>query len=129
LTVEKDPWLTPHRKAGVSALALIMLAQMGFAGSSLCGWGSLAGAGLVSLAPSALFLFSRQTYSALVSAVVVLPFMAWANVNECWGSHTGGGAGMAYVVVFLFGVPAAVFSGVLTLVVSKRLSRQAASGE
>ncbi len=125
----KDPWLTPHRKAGVFALALAMLAQMGFAGSSLCGWGSLAGAGLISLAPSALFLFSRQTYSALVSVAVVLPFMAWANVSECWGPQTGGGAGMAYVVVFLFGVPAAVFSGVLTLVASKRLSRQAASGE
>jgi hypothetical protein len=59
----------------------------------------------------------------LVSVLVVFPFMAWANVSECWGAHTGGGAGMAYVVVFLFGVPTAVFSGWLTLVVSKRLSR------
>ena len=119
----KEPWFTRQRTAGVCALAMAMLAQLGFAGAPSCGWGSLAGAGLVSLAPSALFLFSRQTYSALVSVLVVFPFMAWANVSECWGAHTGGGAGMAYVVVFLFGVPTAVFSGWLTLVVSKRLSR------
>ena len=77
----------------------------------------------VCLSPSSLFLIRRQTYSALVSAVVVFPFMLWANVSECWGAHSGGGAAMAYVVVFLFGVPAALFSGFLTLMVSKLLRR------
>ena len=100
-----------------------MLAQLGFAGSSSCGWVSLALAGVVCLAPSSLFLISRQTYSALVSAVVVFPFMLWANVSECWGADSGGGAAMAYVVVFLFGVPAAFFGGWLTLMVSKLLRR------
>jgi hypothetical protein len=119
LTVAKDPWLTRQRMAGVCAIALVMLAQLGFAGSSSCGWGSLAWAGLVCLVPSSLFLLSRQTYSALVSVVVVFPFMLWANVNECGGAHTAGGAAMAYVVVFLFGVPAALFGGFLTLVISK----------
>jgi hypothetical protein len=123
LTVAKDPWLTRQRMAGVCAIALVMLAQLGFAGSSSCGWGSLAWAGLACLAPSSLFLISRETYSALVSAVVVFPFLLWANVNECWAVHSGGGAAMAYVVVFLFGVPAALFGGWLTLVVTKLLRR------
>jgi len=123
VTVAKSQWLTRQRVAGVCAIALVMLAQLGFAGSSSCGWGSLAWAGVVCLAPSSLFLISRQTYSALVSAVVVFPFMLWANVSECWGAHSGGGAAMAYVVVFLFGVPAALFSGFLTLMVSKLLRR------
>ena len=123
VTVAKSRWLTRQRAAGVCAIALVMLAQLGFAGSSSCGWGSLAWVGLVCLAPSSLFLFSRQTYSALVSVVVVFPFMLWANVSECWSAVSGGGAAMAYVVVFLFGVPAALFGGWLTLVVSKLLRR------
>jgi hypothetical protein len=123
VTVAKSRWLTRQHAAGVCAIALVMLAQLGFAGSSSCGWGSLAWAGLVCLAPSSLFLFSRQTYSALVSVVVVFPFMLWANVSECWGAVSGGGAAMAYVVVFLFGVPAALFGGWLSLVVSKLLRR------
>ena len=129
LNVAKKPGLTRHRKAGLFALALVVLVQLGFAWPSSCGWGSLAAAGLVCLAPPALFLFSRQTYSALVAVLVMFPFMVWANVSECWGAPAGSGAAMAYAVVFLFGVPAAVFSGWLTLVVSRRLSRKAPPGE
>ena len=123
LTVAKGQWLTRQRAAGVCAIAMVMLAQLGFAWSSSCGWGSLAWAGVVCLAPSSLFLISRQTYSAFVSAAVVFPFLVWANVNGCWAVNTGGGAAMACVVVFLFGVPAALFGGWLTLVVIKLLRR------
>ena len=61
--------------------------------------------------PGMVIFIKWQTNWALPTySVTLFLFCLWANNAECSPS-TGGGAAMAYVVVFLFGIPIAFIAG------------------
>lgn len=66
---------------------------------------------LVMLVPLGMLAWP-SSWPCLVSAAMVLIFSLWANAQEC-APYAGGGASMAYVVVFLFGWPMALIGGMV----------------
>jgi hypothetical protein len=69
----------------------------------------------VVLSPAIIFLLLSRPASSIGASVAVAPFIVWANYQECIKPYAGGGASMAYVVVFLFGIPASIGVGLLLL--------------
>jgi hypothetical protein len=65
------------------------------------------------VALSAVFLLAGRPNAATAGALTLLPFLIWANYQECVKPYAGGGAAMAYVVVFLYGVPASLVAAFL----------------
>jgi len=64
--------------------------------------------------PAAAFLLAARPNAAAAGALTLLPFLIWANYQECVKPYTGGGAAMAYVVVFLFGIPTSLAAAFLS---------------
>ena len=102
-----------HRLVGAGAILLCFLAQSLYE-RFLCG-GGLTGFWQVTayaVLPVAALLVWSNPVAAPVAAAVILVFSFWANSMEC-KPYTGGGAPMAYVLVFLCGWPVSLASGVL----------------
>jgi|GEM_PF-1343848 len=71
----------------------------------------------------AAFLLAARPSAASAGALTLLPFLIWANYQECIKPYAGGGAAMAYVVVFLFGVPASLVAALVFAVARSRPTR------
>jgi hypothetical protein len=100
-----------YRLPGFIAIVLCFLAQSVYE-HFLCGGGFI-GFWLVTciaLLPVAALLLWSNPVGAPAAAAVILLFSFWANSMEC-KPYTGGGAAMAYVVVFLYGWPASLAVG------------------
>lgn len=67
----------------------------------------------VALAPAILFLLAGRSRSVVGACIVILLAVVWANDVECVQPYEGGGAAMAYVLVFLFGIPISLILGAL----------------
>ena len=103
------------RKAGLIAIGLFYLLQTAYA-TFACG-GNVLGmwvATTIALVPAFVAVALGSTAATIGACVGQLPFVLWANYVECVVPYTGGGAAMAYVVVFLFGMP---ISGLIALAV------------
>jgi hypothetical protein len=111
----RTPWekFAEKRKIGMLAIALFYAVQT-FYGYFLCSGIGIFGFWLVStvvLLPGLVIFIKWQTNWALPAyALTLFFFCLWANNAECSPS-TGGGAAMAYVVVFLFGIPISFLAG------------------
>jgi hypothetical protein len=63
----------------------------------------------------ALITYKDKKYIASTAATLsLLPFVVYANVHEYLLPYKGGGASMAYVIVFLFGVPFSILVAVVS---------------
>jgi hypothetical protein len=102
-----------YRLAGLLALGICFLVQSAyeyfFCGGGLLGFWRITA---IVLIPPALFILWPNPAAAPAAALTVLLFCLWANSMECV-PYTGGGAAMAYVLVFVYGWPASIFVGVL----------------
>lgn len=100
------------RKIGLIAVALFFAAQLLY-GYFYCSSGAMSFVAISAFVmfPGMVIFIKWQTNWGLptYSATLFL-FCLWANNAECSPS-TGGGAAMAYVVVFLFGIPVAFIAG------------------
>jgi hypothetical protein len=100
------------RKVGLSAVVLFFVAQLLY-GHFYCSTGAMSFLIISAfvLLPGMVIFIKWQTNWALPTyAVTLFLFCIWANNAEC-APYTGGGAAMAYVVVFLFGVPISFLAG------------------
>jgi hypothetical protein len=109
---------TPNRKSSLfwayGAIALVLAFQVYFS-VEYCNSGifGLFVPTLIVLAPAIGFSFTRNPYRTVGACLGILPFLYWANLAECVRPYPGGGAAMAYVAVFLFGIPVSVLMGFL----------------
>jgi hypothetical protein len=55
----------------------------------------------------------RRYLSSVVAIITITAFFLWANYQECIKPYAGGGAAMAYLVVFLYGIPLSLVAGLL----------------
>lgn len=113
------------RRFGLLAILLAFPVQS-FYEYRYCGGGPL---GLwlntaVLMAVPALMLAWPRSSPAAVSALVILGFCLWANSMECAPPTDGGGAPMAYVLAFFYGVPAALAAGMATGFATARAARR-----
>ena len=69
------------------------------------------GATSILLIPALLFALGGRPRSTVGACIAITPFIVWANDAECVALYQGGGAAMAYVVVFIFGIPASLIVG------------------
>jgi hypothetical protein len=73
------------------------------------------------IAPGLLFFVLSRNVGAAVACVPMVITAIWAYRVECVLPYTGGGAAMAFVVVFLYGAPAAlILGGIAEHVIGKR---------
>src|SRR5687767_9250687 len=94
--------------AGIAALfALQSVYEVFFCGGGIVGFWD---ATFILIAPAALLLVISGSWAALAASVVIVPFIIWANSVEC-APYQGGGAAMAYVPAFLFGLPLSLTVG------------------
>jgi hypothetical protein len=103
------------RKAALALLATALLVQAAFGAlSSSCHVSPLLEVGAICLIPAAVFMLTKFPASSAAASAALIPFLLWANYHECVRPYSGGGAAMAYVVVFLFGIPISLVAGVIT---------------
>jgi hypothetical protein len=89
---------------GIAALfAFQSIYESMLCGGGVFGFWVVTGTLAVPIAVVLALMGSRPT---LAMCATLVPFILWANAAEC-APYQGGGAAMAYVVVFLFGVPTA----------------------
>lgn len=69
--------------------------------------GNLIGTTLI-LIPALITYQNRKYIASTAAALVLVPFVVYANIYEYLLPYKGGGASMAYVIVFFFGVPLSV---------------------
>jgi hypothetical protein len=67
----------------------------------------------ISLLPAIVFVPFRRYLSSVVAIITITAFFLWANYQECIKPYAGGGAAMAYLVVFLYGIPLSLVAGLL----------------
>jgi hypothetical protein len=104
--------MNKHRQVGLVVVIGVLVQQFAFAlFSQSCGIFSMLLVGGIVLIPTAAFLISRTPLASVAACIALMPFLVWANNSECIQPYSGGGASMAYVVVFLFGIPASVIAG------------------
>jgi len=65
----------------------------------------------VLLIPAFLWLRASNFGGVLGACTGLLPWLVWANYIECVAPYQGGGAAMAYVQVFFWGIPSSLFCG------------------
>ena len=100
-------------KEGLVAIAACFAIQSAY-GVLFCASGltTFWQATLLAQLPAIGLLANRSRYASPIAAVVIQVFCLWANSAEC-KVYSGGGASMAYVVVFLFGWPTGLVAGLL----------------
>lgn len=87
----------------------------------LCG-GGIAGFWSVTVVlaiPACFVLAAAGSRATLAMCATLVPFIFWANAAEC-AAYRGGGAAMAYVTVFLFGIPSALLVALAVAVATRR---------
>jgi hypothetical protein len=96
-----------HRVPGAIAIAGLFALQsvyeLFFCGGGVVGFWSVT---TMLAVPAAIVLALMGSTPTMVMCATLIPFILWANAAEC-APYQGGGAAMAYVVVFMFGVPTA----------------------
>jgi hypothetical protein len=115
--------LVNAKKVGLAALAVCFAIQSLY-GLIKCdsGVATFWLATLVAQIPAVAWLANRNQYPAAVAAAVIIQlFCLWANSMEC-KPYAGGGASMAYVVVFLYGWPTSTVLALLSTKIAKQPS-------
>lgn len=102
------------RKLGILVIVLFYMLQTAYAlfacdGNVLGMWVATT----IALFPAFVAVAFGSTAATIGACLAQLPFVLWANYAECVEPYTGGGAKMAYVIVFLFGVPISAFIALL----------------
>ncbi|WP_341909793.1 hypothetical protein [Polaromonas sp. YR568] len=116
------PKLIEERIPGLAAISALFMLQAIY-GQFFCD-GRLAGflwVTLILMVPIAIGLTLSGSTAAIAMCAALLPFILWANAVEC-RPYEGGGAAMAYVVVFLYGVPTSIASAMLAVFVKRRFN-------
>ena len=67
----------------------------------------------VLLIPAFLWLRASSAGGVFGACCGLLPWLVWEIYIDCVAPYRGGGASMAYVAVFLWGIPSSVVCGVL----------------
>jgi hypothetical protein len=109
-----------RRLLGLAAITGLFALQSAYE-YFLCG-GGLTGFWVVTAIvaiPVAFALAISGSAAALAMCLILVPFILWANAAEC-RPYQGGGAAMAYVAVFLYGVPISIASAVVVAVMRRR---------
>ena len=75
----------------------------------------------VLLIPAFLWLRVSSVGGVLGACVGLLPWLVWANHIECVAPYRGGGASMAYVAVFFWGVPSSLLCGFLLALLQRKV--------
>jgi hypothetical protein len=117
--------LLESRRLGLGAIAGLFTLQSIYE-YFFCG-GGLAGFWLVTAilaVPVVMALGISGSAAAVTMCAVLVPFILWANAAEC-RPYQGGGAAMAYVVVFLYGVPASIACAVAFAFVKRKFDAAA----
>ena len=108
------------RRHGLNAIGLFYVMQAAYA-TLACGNNALGMwvATTIALTPAFGALALGLRAATIAACVGQLPFVLWANYAECIAPYAGGGAPMAYVVVFLFGVPASALVALIAGLVAR----------
>ena len=72
----------------------------------------------IALMPAFSAILIRSASGAIGACCGQLPFVLWANYAECMVPHTD--AAMAYVAVFLFGIPFSVLCAFVSSVMTRK---------
>jgi hypothetical protein len=68
----------------------------------------------------ALIAYQKKKYIAsAVATLVLVPFVIFANIHEYVLPYRGGGASMAYFVVFFFGMPLSIVLMIISIIFEK----------
>ena len=73
------------------------------------------------LVPAFLWQYQGSVGGSFGYCLGVLPWLVWANHTECVAPYQGGGARMAYVAVFIWGVLSGLILGYLLSRLQKRV--------
>ena len=73
----------------------------------------------IALVPAFGFLVAGRHLASVAATAAIIPFFVSANYQECVKPYEGGGAAVAYVLVFLFGMPLSLGVGLFTILAAR----------
>ncbi|WP_348945577.1 hypothetical protein ABHF33_02995 [Chitinibacter sp. FCG-7] len=113
-----------YRLIALTCITLTLVLQCSVAALSSCEVKGLFIAGSITLIPALIYSLSPKPWAGIGAACGAAPFLIWANYVECFQTYQGGGAAMAYVLVWFIGIPTSMISGGLTVILVMWLQKK-----